>query len=157
MPPWLPPLVQMADYGNDWDEYLAALYQRFSIDFLGARPLFDGRPTQLKRHPVSEGKEATFWHFISDGSVEADRLPNLRRCERIAWPRAIMDNCADPCVKMWREARGSSINFHLWCEEAMYLVVVADRGSFVLPWTAYPIEYEHQARKLNARWEKFRT
>ncbi|MNH30689.1 hypothetical protein D3C79_909980 [compost metagenome] len=41
----------------------------------------------LKRHPVIQGKEATFWHMISEGNDEAERLPDLRRCERIRWPR----------------------------------------------------------------------
>ena len=44
----------------------------------------------LKRHPELEGKSATFWHFVTEGKVEADRTPVRERIERIGWPKAII-------------------------------------------------------------------
>ncbi|WP_341633373.1 hypothetical protein [Sphingomonas agri] len=155
MPDWLPPLILLEQFNGDWNAYLAAIYAKFQQDFLGHRPPFQGRRMGLKRQPIEEGKEATFWHFVSTGNVEADRIIEPRRCERIAWPRAIIDHCTDPAIKMWSEERKDSVNIHLWCEEAEYLVVLADRGEFVLPWTGYPVEREHQREKLNRRWEEF--
>jgi len=35
------------------------------------------------------------------------------------------------------------------------LVVVADRGEFVLPWTAYTLEYDHQKRKKRKAWQTY--
>lgn len=156
MPAWLPPLILFHDYEGDWDAYLEAVYAVFAADFLGVRPNFDGKRMGLKSHPMELGKEATFWHFVQSGPVEAERMPEMRRLERIAWPRAVIDNHSDPAVKRWSEVRKGSENIHLWCEEAEYLVVLADRGNFVLPWTAYPVEHQHQRDKLNRRWEKFK-
>jgi hypothetical protein len=34
-----------------------------------------------------------------------------------------------------------------------YLVVLADRGRFLLPWTAYHLERPHERRKLEQRWK----
>lgn len=156
MPDWLPPLVLLEDYGGNWDDYLEAAYQIFCADFLGVRPDFDGKRMGLKQHPIELGKEATFWHFVQSGSIEADRLPEMRRFERIRWPRAVIDNHADGAIKRWSEIRNGTENIHLWCDEAEYLVVLADRDEFVLPWTAYPVERQHQKNKLNQRWEDFR-
>ena len=30
--------------------------------------------------------------MISEGKVETERTPDISRCERIAWPRPMMDN-----------------------------------------------------------------
>ena len=152
MPPWLPPLHLLDECGGDWGLYLDRIYAVFQADFCRGPFAFDGKRVGLKRHPVEAGKEATFWHFISEGSVEADRLPNMRRCERIGWAKAVMMNASDPAVRRWVERRGHEDRIHLWCVPADYIVIVADRGSFVLPWTAFAIEYEHQRRKFEARW-----
>lgn len=67
---WLPPLVLLEEYGGDWDRYLTALYDFFTHDFIDKTPSFKGIKLALKRHPVIQGKEATFWHLISEGKVE---------------------------------------------------------------------------------------
>lgn len=38
---------------------------------------------------MADGKEATFWHMIQEGRIEEDRTPDIRRCERIRWPKPI--------------------------------------------------------------------
>ena len=62
----LPLLVLFNDHG-DWDAYLAAIYTWFKRDFVDSKPVFQGRRLGLKRHPLTNGKEATFWHMISEG------------------------------------------------------------------------------------------
>lgn len=57
--------------------------KEFYLDFLDSKPVFQGRRLGLKRHPLSQGKEATFWHMISEGTTEEKRTPDFRRCERI--------------------------------------------------------------------------
>ncbi len=154
---WLPPLVTLNEYGGDWDRYLAALYAIFQRDFCTTDRFHDGRPLKLKRHPVMHGKEATFWHFITSGPVEAERDFDLRRAEHIGWPLAFIENANDPDMKVWTEIKNGKSNIHLWYEMASYLVVLSDRKDFILPWTAYPIEHSHQRKKLNRRWEEFKA
>jgi len=157
IPAWLPPLVLFADHGGDWPRYLEALYDHFRRDFVNDKPSFQGVKLALKRHPVIDGKEATFWHFISEGYDEAERLPDLRRCERIRWPRPVIEQADGAVVKIWREPRGNEIRIHLWVEAAGYLVVLAERKGYLLPWTAYPVERERQQDKLRKRWERYKT
>lgn len=85
---WLPALILLDDYRGDWQRYLEAVYAAFVEDFVHTRPAsFLGKRFALKRHPLRQGREATFWHFTTEGQVEDARLPDLRRCERIRWPR----------------------------------------------------------------------
>ena len=82
---WLPPLVLLRDHGGEWERYLEAVYAWFKQDFINSKPVFQGRRLGLKRHPLTDGKEGTFWHMTSEGQDEENRLPDLRRCERIRW------------------------------------------------------------------------
>src|SRR5579871_5756179 len=91
---WLPELVTMEQHAHDFKAFLEAVYAIFSRDFLGSKPAFTGKRFAVKRHPLSEGKEATFWHLVSEADsngTEGGRTIDLRRCERIAWPKPIIE------------------------------------------------------------------
>ncbi len=150
---WLPPLVLFKDYGGDWGGYLEAVYQYFEKDFVSNKPSFQGRRLGLKKHPLTDGKEATFWHFIQEGKDEAERTPDLRRCERICWPKPIIEN--DESVKVWLNERRGETRVCLWHEKAEYLVILADRGKYILPWTAYPVMQSHRKRKLQKEYDEY--
>ena len=160
-PEWLPGLLLLGDCRGDWNAYLEAIYDAYRADFHGTLPAFQGRPLHLKRLPMSDGKDATFWHFIQEGSVEADRTPNLRRCERIRWPRPVIEaHAVAERIRLWCEPRsgrggGKESRWHLALPDFSYLVVLADRNEFLLPWTAYPVEQSHQRRKLQKRWANY--
>jgi hypothetical protein len=151
---WLPPLVLFQDSGGDWDRYVQLLYEWFSADFLQSKPPWPGKRVQLKRYPISQGKEATFWHMVSTGDNEADRIPDFRRCERIRWPRPFMEafparkpEPADVIV-WWKSERRGESRYLLAPPDFTYLVVVADRGEYVLPWTHFVIDQPHRQNKL---------
>ena len=152
-PDWLPSLVLFQAYRGDWERYLQALYAYFTQDFINSQPSFEGTPIALKRHPVIQGKEATFWHLISEGERESNRLPDLRRCERIRWPRPVIEHTTEPVIKVWENERGSEKRVCLWLESAEYLVVLARRKSYVLIWTAFPVTEAHRKRKLQREYE----
>lgn len=124
-------------------------------DFVVSKPVFRGKRLGLKRHPLSQGKEATFWHMIQQGYREADRIPDIRRCERIRWPKPIIEHDSDAAIKVWPNRRRSERRICLWFEQENYLVILSDRGSFVLPWTAYLVERPHQKRKLQKEYEEY--
>lgn len=155
LPEWLPPLALFSDFDGDWERYLDALYAWFKQDFIDSKPVFQGRRLGLKRHPMSHGKEATFWHMIQEGKVEEERTPDFRRCERIRWPRPIIERDSDPLIKVWRNKRGREERVCLWLEQENYLVILADRGEYILPWTAYLVERPHQQRKLQKEYEGY--
>jgi hypothetical protein len=151
----LPPLILFNDYDGDWDAYLDALYEWFKNDFIDAKPLFRGRRLGLKRHPMTNGKEATFWHMIQEGPVESERIPNLRRCERIRWPKPIIENSEKLEIKVWCNERNGERRICLWFVRDSYLVILADRKDYLLPWTAYPVDQPHRQRKLQKEYEEY--
>lgn len=152
---WLPPLVLFNDYGGDWQSYLDAIYDYFRQDFVDSKPVFQGRRLGLKRHPLTHGKEATFWHLIQEGAVEEDRTPDFRRCERIRWPRPIIEHDAENAIKVWSNQRKGEQRICLWFEQENYLVILADRGKYILPWTAYLVEQAHRQRKLQREYDEY--
>ncbi|MDT8317881.1 MAG: hypothetical protein RQ824_07830 [bacterium] len=152
---WLPDLVLLEDCQGNWEKYLNLLYDYFKKDFLESSPYFEGQRLGLKKHPKSDGKEATFWHIIQEGQVEEDKIPDLRRCERIRWPRPVIESAGDSAIKVWRNERKGENRICLWLESEEYLVVLADRTKYILPWTAYMVTKPHQTRKLQREYENY--
>jgi hypothetical protein len=155
IPDWLPPLVLFTDYSGNWNHYVEALYGYFKQDFVDSSPSFRGTRLVLKRHPMKHGKEATFWHLISEGKVEDERVPNPRRCERIRWPRPIIEYADDPVMKVWENKRKHEKRICIWFEDVEYLVVLAIRKGYILLWTAYPVTRLHRKRKLQKEYEAY--
>lgn len=158
---WLPDLICLEDAGGDWTAYLELLYDAFLADFVRSKPRWPGRRVVLKRYPEYQGKGATFWHLISEGEAEEQRLPDMRRCERIRWPRPMMEAFpnrrpagADRIV-WWKSQRGREERFVLALGDFSYVVVVAERSDCVLPWTAYLVVQEHRRRKLERECENY--
>lgn len=154
----LPALVLLQHYGGEWTLYETALYEYFCQDFVTNRPDFRGRKLGLKRHPMEKDKEATFWHFISEGAVESERIPNLRRCERIRWPRPLIHDSESDYVKVWRQFRNGEPRIAIAVIDFSYVVILAERsgqnGVYYLPWTAYCVEKDHQRLKLEKEWSR---
>lgn len=158
---WLPPLVLLADSGGVWDAYEQALYGWFREDFVDSVPSWPNKRVGLKRYPLSKGKEATFWHFISTGDAEAERIVEIPRCERIRWPRPVMEAFASrkpeatDRIVWWRNQRGTEWRYLLALPDFSYLLVVVDRGEYVLPWTQYFIEKQHRRDKYRSEYTAF--
>ena len=102
----LPELIELSEYGGDFANYLEAVYELFKRDFVEQKPSFRGIKLGLKKHPLYKDKEATFWHITSEGSNEEERLPDLRRLERIKWPAVMINNSEHPYLKVWENTRG---------------------------------------------------
>jgi len=153
---WLPELVLFEDFGGDWERFVEALYAYFRNDFVNSQPVFQGQRLGLKKHPLSQGKEATFWHLISEGKDEDERLPDFRRCERIRWPKPIIENSEEASVKVWENQRGGETRICLWLVEEEYLVVLAKRKGYLLPWTAFMVTRPHEKRKRQKEYEAYR-
>ena len=152
---WLPPLVTLEQHDGDWEKFLDAIYRVFRSDFVDSKPTFQGIRLGLKKHPIVQGKEATFWHLISEGLSEENRKPDLRRCERIRWPKTIIENESHSEIKIWQNERKGETRILLFIEKEDYLVVLAKRKSYILLWTAYLVTQEHRRRKLLREYSDF--
>ena len=86
-----------------------------------------GKWVRCRRDPIYDGKYAGFWHCVSEGSDEANRTPDLRRCERIGWVRAVIVNADSASeIDSWENQRQGEPRNLLWFREE-YLVVLAQR------------------------------
>lgn len=153
------------DFHGDWNAYLDACYHQYEKDFYkGSRPWpVAGQRLNLKRMPVdADGRCNTFWHIATEGETEPNRTPDLTRLERIAWPMAMLREFASTYpqpasskVCWWMNSRGREGRYILALADFSYVVVVADRGSYVLLWTAYPVDRRHRQLKLAREFEDY--
>lgn len=152
---WLPVLVLFSDYGGDWEEYVEAIYIFFRQDFCDSSPSYPGKRFAIRRLPVEKGKEAAFWHLISEGTCESDRIVDFRRCERIRWPRPIIEALSkDGLVKCWKSRRAGHKRILVGLLDFSYIVVLEDHGKYVLLITGYCVEKYHRQLKLKREFEK---
>ena len=154
-PDWLSPLILFESCSGDWNVYLHTVYRCFVQDFIHNRVYFNGLPLSLRRQPIIRDKEASFWHLVSEGNKEEDRLPDIRRCERICWPRAIIENLHDTRIKQWKNDRQGQTNVCLWLEEQDYIVILGERAGYNLLLTAYMVTRDHSRRKLHKEYEDY--
>lgn len=152
LPDWLPELLLFEDYDGCWQLYEDKVYSRFYTDFIESRPTLNAMPVYVKRC-LEKGKERGFWHCVQEGPIEQKRTPDLRRCERIAWIRSIIEHANDPIIKIWYKKVRNKTRYLLWFEEAEYLVILEKRRSAWILWTAYCVTQPHRKRRLQKEYE----
>jgi len=151
---WLPGLVEFND-GN-WEKYLAEVYQYFEKDFIKTKPYFRNQMINHRHFPEDEnGRHQAFWHLVQEGEVEDDRTPDLRRCERIRWPRPIIEHESESYILVWENQRRGKTNICIFFSVKNYLVVLGKRPGYLLLLSAYPIEYENRKEDLLNEYHAF--
>lgn len=151
-----PDLVLFAAFGGDWRAYEAKLYSIFVADIARGGIVFDGVRVNCRRQPEAAGRWASFWHLVQEGRVEDDRLPDLRRCERIRWVRWVIENAiTHEEIDIWQNTRKTEVNTLLWFREE-YLVVLGRRESYWLLRTAFCTEKRGRIAQLRNERDEFR-
>lgn len=151
----LPEIITLEELGGNFSSFLEAVYHIFKRDFVDSKPIFRGVRLGLKKYPLIDGKEYTFYHFTHEGEIEIDRIPDLRRMERISWPKPLIVDSEHPYLKVWRNQRKGKDRILIFHEDENYLVVLADRGEYILPWTTYVVENAHRKRNLLKEYESY--
>ena len=152
-PDWLPAMFSV----NPWTEKTYdLLYAVFKADFKDSQPQFRGRIVWI--FPEKEdGKEKVFWHLTSRDDKEAgQRLPDLRRAERLPWARPMLDTPDKPEVTDWDFKEGDgTVKTYVWLKDYDYLIILKKypdgRRRLI---TAYWIEYRHMKSKLAKKYEQ---
>ena len=152
MAPSLTPLVYLSDYKGNFTSYQNAVYEHFKADLISSKAFFQGNTISLRRNPEFQGREYSFWHITSGGNVEDERLPDLRRYERIRWIRPIIENAEDSAIKQWENKRSGEPRICLWLEEEDYLVILAPRKNYILLLTAYMTDRDETRRKIRKEY-----
>lgn len=156
----LPSLMCLEDHGGNWNQFINAIYETFRNDFVISKPVFRGKRLGLKRYPIFQDKEYTFYHMTHTGDVEHDRTPDLRRCERICWAKPVIEKGDKWSLKIWPQIRKGKNRICIWIEfdeEPDYIVILDDRKDFILPWTAFTLNHSHEKRKKNKEYEAYLT
>lgn len=151
----LPSLITLEEYNGNFSAYFEAVYQIFKRDFVDSKPNFQGTRLGLKKYPLVDGKEYTFYHITHKGDVENNREPDLRRMERIRYPKPMIDNSTNMILKVWRNKRKGKDRILIFHESESYLVVLADRGNYILLWTTYYIKESNRKRRLLKEYETY--
>lgn len=153
-----PELLRLDDdeFDGNWVDYERELYRIFETEVKDGNLQYRGLPVKCRRDPETQGKWASFWHLIQRGPVEDDRLPDLRRCERIRWIRWVIENADNHTeIDVWRNKRPHGANMLLWFREE-YLVVLGKRKDNWLLRTAYFTEHSGRFKRGVERLRKER-
>lgn len=144
---WLPNLIK---FNGNWEEYDNNLYSIFVEKYMSNSPFFLGKPVYPRQHPEYNGKFESYFH-ITCGHYEniEDRVPDLRRCERIEWPNAMIENCDCKCIvdcenyAIWKKKYKKTFRYSFLLKNEKYLVVIEERPNYFVLITAYPLNYSH--------------
>lgn len=150
-----PPLLRFQDFAGDWAAYEIALYEVFERDIVRYNLRFRETPVSARRTPEHDHRWASYWHLISEGKVEDDRTPDLRRCERLPWISWIIENAdTHDEIDTWEQRRGSNASVLLWFREE-YLVILARRNEYYLLKTAFFVDRQHRIKKFRKERDQF--
>lgn len=161
---WLPKCEYYDGY-KSWKDYEDFLYSIFRADFIEDHPKFEGKNVNVRFYPIENNKEEAFYHVTcQDYSKNRNRVPDFRRCERIRWVRAFIENyscdpslCTD-CdgIKVWEKPYKTNKRVHLLLEEERYIVVLERRENYFLLITAFYIEHDHTLSKKVQEYEVYK-
>jgi hypothetical protein len=121
-----------------------------------SRPQLDGLNVGISRRLAADGLEERFWHLATEGTDEATRSPDTRRCERMAWPRALIDALAGsrPEVRAWDQVRPRQKTLVIGLDDFSYVVVMAVTSTHYLLITAFCVGHARRRDTYRREWER---
>ena len=155
---WLPLLI---DCNGEWEHALERIYAQYCADFLERGLRFRGMDVRLRYGPRTAGKDSCFWHLISEGELEDHRTPDFRRCERIAWVRAVIERAeSHNDLQEWQQTTRGKTNIAIALPDFSYIVFLGrrtpqNRPPYLILLTAYFIEQEYKRMKYCRQCEAF--
>lgn len=162
---WLPEL-EYCDNLSQWAEYEEMIYDIFIDDFITDVPQFRDKDIKIREYPRIDGKEESFYHVTcKDYFKTMERNPDLRRCERIRWVRAFIENyncdptlCED-CegVKVWCETYKGKKRIHFLLVEEKYMVVIEKRPNYYQLITAFYFDYDNALEKKLKHYDMYKN
>lgn len=152
LPEWLPEIIQ---WDGDWEKYVETIYDAYSRTYTEASPFYyRGMVVKSRKRPVANEKDGGFWHIIGGSNGE----PEPRRCERVLWARAIIENSDDDRVLVWEEPSrhdGGVTDVVFWAKDLDYYVIIAKRNRYWVIRSAYCVVYESKRRQLERNYNLY--
>lgn len=131
----LPPLVKYEQFMSD-EDFLDALYEYFKQDFVLTKPVYKSSPIRLKRFPLRNNRETTFYHITTTGKDENNRNIDVPRAERIRWIKPIIET-NDRILLVWENVRKKEESILLYHEKENFLIVLRKRSNGIVFWTSF--------------------
>lgn len=134
-------LPDIYEFHGDWEFYVDELFDIYINEIVNNSSLrFNTLPIRTRFKPDTEdGKGYGFWHIISDGKVEEDRVPDMDRCECLPWiPYCITEAKQPPSpIHWWKNKRGSRTHIVILFEEEGFVVILGEREGYYMLVSAY--------------------
>lgn len=147
-------------FQGDWAIYEENIYDAFLDSFVRASVQFRGVRVSTQFRPETRGKGYSFWHTISEAPDrnnrnEDDRIPDLRRCERILWIRWVIENAGNDDFLWWENQRQGNTHVVIWARNHDFAVVLAKRSDYYVLKTAYAELKPHRKATFETEWTVF--
>lgn len=151
LPDWLEPIVKLSDFDGDPRKYVEHLFSLFTRDFISNPPSFRGKKVLFAKGN-DNGKPKAFVHITTEeDKTTKERNLALRRCERIAWIKAIIEHCDDPSILIWeaehfgKKRTTNRIYLFLECDNFLIILEEMKWGHYMI--TVIYVDMPHQKRK----------
>jgi hypothetical protein len=151
-----PDLIFLENYQGNFNNYFEAVYQIFTAHFLKNNPYYEGVKVTAPRYPEVDGLSRTFYHITHQGDDEQNRKPDIRRMERIRFPKFKIENHPHDELLVWEKKIYRDNRIHILNVAESYLLVLNRRKGYLLLWTAYYIEHNHTLRKKLKEYETYK-
>jgi hypothetical protein len=152
-PASLPPMATVSPWTNETYDELYAIFKR---DFKDSQAVYEGNPVWFFPE-MDSGKEVVFWHMTSRADKETgERLPDLRRSERLPWARPMLDSSRRPEILAWDYEEGDrTVKTYVWLKDHDFVVLMKkyrNGGRRLI--TSYYVDQPHARRRLEKKCAK---
>lgn len=164
---WLPEESQINL--NNLPSEIDLAYNVFCNDFISSTPTFNGFPVRVRRYPEDKQKNRyfSFNHITTkdysrinnkNSSEYTKREPDIRRIERIAWVRKIIEHpvcspkldCNCEGIKTWYEEYKGTYRVNIMLESENFMIVLEKENKdaeFYLLITAFYFNNDYEKNK----------
>ena len=133
-------LPELCPFHGNWPPYEDELFTIYLQTVARGQLTFQGCEVRCQYMPATKGKGYAFWHVISEGKVEDERTPDLRRCERIRWIAWFIANVdRDDRLVWWENRRGNNTHVVIWMASENFAVILAKRNNYYSLKSAYMV------------------
>lgn len=162
----LPDIIE-CDNLAEWNTYLNNLYRDvFTKDFLKSYPIFNGWKVFIRKEPKDGEWEHGFTHMthvdlLHKSDNPNDRIPDLRRSERLNWVRKIIENysCAveSGCreILYWEEMFRGRVRSCLLFDAERFLVVLEKAKGVYFIITSFYLEKDWELERRHKKYLQY--
>ena len=155
----LPAIIKLEDFDGDAILYINHLYSIFEKDFIISQPILFEKKVTIGNQKIVDGKELVFWHITSKGGKNhINRLPDLRRCERLHWIRFSIEHIHEiDGLLFWEQPSNRAGNFIIYLEKYDFVIILRKLNYVFILITAYHVDYKNKRQKLLKDYQKYKA